>query len=72
MGFSQLMGLEPSQKMSTLPRQATIKMLRSTISPVGFNKISGPGQGINIHHLQEIVMGFVCLEHLCLKGPTQP
>ena len=76
-GFSRLLGLEPSQKMSTplmstLPRQGTIKMLHSTISTVGINEIGGPGWGNNIHHLQEIVMGFVCLERLCLKEPAHP
>ena len=39
---------------------------------VDIKEISGPGWEINIFHLQEIVMGFVCLELVSMKEPPNP
>ena len=34
--------------------------------------MGGPGREINIHYLQEIAMGFVCLELVPMKEPPNP
>ena len=39
---------------------------------IGIPVQSGPGWKINIHHLQEIIMGSVCLELVPMNEPTNP
>ena len=56
---------------------STISSPSTNVAPRGekpgfINEISGPGREINIHHLQEIVMEFVCLELVPMKEPPNP
>ena len=37
---------------------------------LGINGTGGHSQRTNIHHLQEIVMWFVCSEQVCLKNQS--